>query len=138
MSKWIFFTILSLVTLIGCNEQQLERIDQSVQDANNVAGGVQAVIESPAGQMIPPDLRIYGLLGVQLVSGLVIAWQEWRNQNMKKTTKAIVKGIEQSNNPEKITSATEVKSNIADEMMKQGGEKFYARANKIVDKLKIA
>jgi len=71
-----------------------------------------------------------------LVSGLVLTWQELRNRNMKKTTRAIVKGIENTANPDKATS--EVKANIADEMRKQGGDKFYAKANKIVDRLKIS
>ena len=86
--------------------------------------------------MLPPEWKLYGALGVILANGLVIGWEEWRNRIMKKTTRAIVKGIEHTDNPDKATS--EVKSNIAEQMMQEGGQKFYARANKIVDKLKIS
>ncbi len=127
--------ILCAGCFAGCDEQSLIKTDKLVQDANAVAGGARALLESPAGQMMPPDWRLYGALGVALTGGLVSAWEEWRNRMLKKTTKAIVKGIEQTDNPQKATS--EVKSNIAEQMMQQGGQKFYDRANKIVDRLKI-
>lgn len=153
MSKWILFTknlelrwmIPCLITIpitiiialtVGCSKQQLRWTDEFAQDVDKVASGAQAVLQSPAGQMLPPGWKLYGTLGLLLTNGLIISWQEWRNRTMKKTTKAIVKGIESTSNPDKATS--EVKSNIKDEMIKQGGEKFYARANKIVDRLKIA
>ena len=137
MIKWITTIVtLSVILLIACSEQQLHQVDELMQDVNNIAAGAQAVLQSPAGQALPPDWKLYGVLGVGLLNGLVITWEEWRNRVMKKTTKAIVKGIEQTGNPEKATS--EVKSNIKDAMLAQGGEKFYARANKIVDRLKIA
>lgn len=134
MKKVIYLAILALVTLVGC-EEFLTMGDEIIQDANAVAGGARAILESPAGQLIPPNLKIYGLLGIGLTSVIVNGWQEWRNKTMKKTTRAIVKGIENAKNPDDIT---EVKTHIANEMQKQGGDKFYARANKIVDKLKIS
>ncbi len=137
MKKSIYLTIaiLTLVTLSGC-EDFWQKGDEIIQDANAIAGGARAVLDSPAGQLIPRDLKIYGLLGIGLINGIVIGWEEWRNERMKKTTKAIVQGIEQTSNPEKATS--EVKASIANEMRRQGGDKFYAKANKIVDKLKIS
>lgn len=137
MKKVIYLTIsiITLFTLSGCDEF-FTKGDTIIQDANAVAGGARAVLDSPASQLIPPDLRLYGLLGIGLINGIVIGWEEWRNRTMKKTTKAIVKGIENTDNPDKATS--EVKSNIAEEMRNQGGDKFYAKANKIVDMLKIS
>lgn len=126
-------TIIILIT--GCNEFW-QKGDEIVRDVNDIAGGARALLESPAGRMIPPHWKLYGALGVMLANGLVLTWQEWRNRQMKKTTKAIVQGIERTSNPDKATS--EVKSNIKDAMIEQGGVKFYARANKIVDTLKIA
>jgi len=135
MSRLLNVTILSLILIMlpGCDEFY-RKGDEIIQDANAIAGGAQAILDSPAGQMIPPPWKLYGLLGIGLANGLVIAWEEFRNRTMKKTTRAIVRGIEQSDNP----TTSEVKSNIADEMMKQGGDKFYARANKIVDIFKIS
>ena len=138
MKRLLNVTVLSLILIVlaGCDEFW-QKGDVIVQDVNAVAGGAQALLESPAGAMIPPEWKLYGFLGIGLVNGLVISWQEWRNRTMKKTTKAIVKGIEKTGgNPNEENA--EVKSNIADEMLKQGGDKFYARANKIVDRLKIA
>lgn len=127
--------ILIIVTLSGC-EYFWQKGDEIIRDVNNVASDAKTVLDSPAGQLIPPDLKVYGLLGIALINAGVIGWEEFRNRTMKKTTKAIVQGIEQTGNPEKATS--EVKANIANEMRRQGGDKFYAKANKIVDKLKIS
>ena len=135
--KNIFWIIVIIVAcFVGCNEEQLLQVDEFARDVNEVATGTRTILESPAGAMIPTELKIFGVLGIALASGLVNTYQEWRNRNMKKTARAIVKGIENTSSPDKATS--EVKSNIADEMLKQGGDKFYARANKIVDKLKIS
>lgn len=131
----ITIPIFILILFAGCDEFW-QKGDEIVTDANAVAGGARAVLESPAGQLIPPNIKLYGFLGIGLINGVVIAWEEWRNRTMKKTTKAIVKGIENTGNPDKVTS--EVKSNIAAEMRREGGDRFYARANKIVDRLKIS
>jgi len=132
MKKVIYLFILALLTLSGC-EDFYQKGDELIQDANAVAGGVRAIMDSAAGPLIPPDLKVYGLLGIGLINAVVIGWEELRNRTMKKTTKAIVKGIENTANPDKATS--EVKANIAEEMRRQGGDKFYAKANKIVDNL---
>ncbi len=125
----------SIGTNFGCDEF-LQKGDEIVQDVNAVAGGARAVLDSPASQLIPPNLKLYGLLGIGLINAIVFGWEEWRNSTMKKTTRAIVKGIEKSDNPDKKTQ--DVKDNIALAMVQQGGQKFYDRANKIVDRLKIS
>lgn len=133
LCKWI---LIVAILIGGCTEDQLRKGDKIVGDVNTVAQGAQAALESPAGQMVPPEWKLYGVLGIGLANGLIITWEEWRNRQMKKTTKAIVKGIESADNPDKATS--EVKDNIRHEMLQEGGHKFYKRANKIVDRLKIA
>lgn len=135
MTKWILFAILSAAMLVGCDDGFMQA-DKIVQDVSDIASGAQAILESPAGLMIPPEWKLYGALGVALANGLVITWQGWRNRQMKNTAKAIVQGIERTSDLDKATS--EVKSNIAEEMRKLGGDKFYAKANKIVDRLKIS
>jgi len=136
MAKWMFVVILSATMLAGCDEFW-QRGDEIIRDVNDIAGGARAILESPAGLMIPPEWKFYGALGVALINGLVITWEELRNRTMKKTTKAIVKGIERSSNVGN-KDINEARENIADEMQKQGGDKFYAKANKIVDRLKIS
>lgn len=141
MKRLLNVTVL-LIILAGCLyfgpagcDEFWQKGDEIVHDVNTIAQGTQAVLESPAGAMMPPEWKLYGALGVVLANGLVITWQELRNRMLKKTTRAIVKGIEQTDNPEKAVS--EVKANIADIMLERG-QKFYDRANKIVDKLKIS
>lgn len=146
MKKLLFRSaMLFLVTLFlcSCSELDLLRIDEGVQDVNTIAQGTQAVMDSPAGLLIPPTWKLYGALGVIIANGLIIGWQEWRNRTMKKTAKAIVIGIERSNdktieNSVGANTITTFKANIAKAMLEQGGEKFYGRANKIVDRLKIS
>ncbi|MFZ2148844.1 MAG: hypothetical protein WAV28_16645, partial [Sedimentisphaerales bacterium] len=67
MKKFAFlsFLILFAMTLPACDEVSLQKIDKTVQDVNNIAGGARDIIESPAGQMIPPNVKVWGLLGVQ-------------------------------------------------------------------------
>lgn len=131
----IFAVIQTFFLGLSCSEQQLKQADEVARDVNTVAQGTRAVLESPAGLLIPPEWKLYGALGAVLVNGLVIGWEEWRRRTMRKTTKAIVLGIEDTKNPDDIT---DLKTHIANEMIKQGGEKFYDRANKLVDRLKIA
>ena len=133
----LWIAMIVVICIAGC-EDFWQKGDAIVQDVNNIAGGARAVLESPAGQLIPPDLKVYGLLGIALINAGVIGWEELRNRTMKKTTKAIVQGIEKTSNPDLALANTEVKSNIANEMRRMGGDKFYAKANKIVDKLKIS
>lgn len=127
----LIILVCAAIPIAGCDEFW-QKGDKIVTDVNNIASGAQAVLDSPAGQMIPPDLKLYGLLGIGLINGIVIGWEEWRNRTMKKITTAIVKGIEDTGKPDDVTS------NIAGEMRRQGGDKFYDRANKIVDRLKIS
>lgn len=133
--KKMIFCLCVLIFVPGCDEQALQRVDAIVQDANTLAVAAEAVLKSPAAQKMPPDWRLYGALGVAVINGLGLTWVQWRKEQMKKTTKAIVKGIEDSTNPDKATA--EIKANIRQKMIATGGEKFYARANKIVDQLKI-
>jgi len=138
MKKCIQIVSLAFLLFVfspGCDEFW-QKGDEIIQDANDAAAGARGLLESPAGRLIPPDLKVYGLIGIGLINAAVIGWEEMRARQMKKTTRAIVKGIENTDNPDKAMS--EVKANIAEEMRRQGGDKFYAKANKIVDRLKIS
>ncbi len=139
MKRLLNVTVLLLIVLAGlagCDEFW-QKGDQIIQDVNAVGGGAKALLESPAGQLIPPDLKVYGLIAIGLINAGVIGWEEMRARQMKKITKAIVRGLENPlGNPDKVNA--EIKSDIKDEMLKQGGDKFYAKANKIVDQLKIS
>jgi hypothetical protein len=128
--------ILGAVTLIGgCEEKQLERIDRIITDANDVVSGVGAVLQSPAGALLPPDLRLYGTIGVAIASVGVNAWQKVKGNLMKKTTKAIVKGIEKGQGDPKTNPVSKIKAAIGQEMRTAG---IYDKGNQLVDQLKVA
>jgi len=143
-SLWLYVTvsvwlalIFGIASVAGCNEQQMAQADRAVADVNDIAAGVKAFLESPAGAAIPLDWRLYGSLGVLATSVIANGWQQFRNGTMKKTTKAIVKGIEhverQSNPKPKETAV--VKQAIAAEMRTAG---IFDRGNQLVDRLKMA
>lgn len=138
MRRLWYVTVILIVLSIGaaCTEQQMQQADKVAQATKDVTVEGEQLLQSSAGQYIPQDIKLMIGMGGAIALGAANAWQAWRNQNMKKTTKAIVKGIENTSNPDKPTS--EIKANIAEAMIAEGGQKFYDRANKIVDKLKIA
>ena len=140
MRRFTFTAIIfSLATLAGCNEVQLRRADAVVEDVNTVTVGARAVLESPAGAAIPTPAREIAALAVTLASGGVAAWTEWRRRTMAKTTKAIVRGIEQVDRDNRAANptnpATAIKDRIALNMKALG---VRDAGDRIVNKLKIS
>jgi hypothetical protein len=135
---WAFcigFGVCGLLTCLpGCEEQQIEDIDRFVKDANEVVSGVGAVLESPAGALLPPNLQLYGAIAVAIASVGVNTWQKIKGNLMKKTTKAIVKGIELADKP-KTNPMSTVKKTIKAEMELAG---ILDKGNQLVDQLKVA
>ena len=140
MKRCTFTTIIFLLaTLAGCNEAQRQTVDEIVADVNTVAVGGQAVLQSPAGAAIPsPAKEIAGLV-IGLAGAGVATWTEWRRRTMAKTTKAIVRGIEQVDRDHQTTNptnpASEIKDRIALNMRALG---VVDKGDKIVNKLKIS
>lgn len=130
----VSLTMLAIITFAGCLE-----FDEAVQDVNTVATTAKTVLDSPAGGMIPPDYRLYGVLALNLLTGGAAGYKQWRLSQMGKTTKAIVRGIEAAEaqpgckttgnpgNPAKVA--------IAAEMRKLG---IYDAGNKLVERLKVS
>jgi len=140
MSRATVFSSVTLMIVIsgifsGCDEQQIGRIDRIVTDANDVVSGVGAVLKSPAGAMLPPGLQLYGAIAVAIASVGVNAWQKIKGDLMKKTAKAIVKGIELAERELEPNPKSKIKEAIGTEMKLAG---VYDRGNKLVDQLKVA
>lgn len=132
---WSIICAALIVTPIGCDEEQIRTVDRIVSDVNSVSTGARAVLQSPAGQAVPSDIRLMIELALGLVSAGTIGWQKWRSVIMTKTTKAIVRGVEKTapaGNPDVQTNNL-VKMNIQQQMIKAG---VFDQGNKIVDKLK--
>jgi len=101
----VLVTIIMLMVILigGCDEQQLEQIDPIVRDANDIVTAIGELLESPpARAFLPPDIQVYGAVGIALASIAVNGWQKVRGTLMKKTTKAIVRGIEVADKPNQI------------------------------------
>lgn len=130
---WVFAGMgIGLVILAGC-----EALDRFVTDANNVASTTKIILDSPAGQALPPPVGLYGGIATTLIMGGAAAYKQWRLSQMSKTTKAIVRGIEASGKPagEEAGNPSQVKAAIAVEMRKLG---VYDAGNKLVDRLKVS
>lgn len=130
---WVFAGMfIGLVILAGC-----DALDQFVTDANNVASTTKTVLDSPAGQTLPPPIGLYGGIATTLVMAGTAAYKQWRLSQMSKTTKAIVRGIEAADRPASQNAGNpgQVKAAIAVEMRKLG---VYDVGNKLVDRLKVS
>jgi len=118
MRIWTVALLCSLLTA-GCTEEELAGIDRAVADVNAVAETVAALPESPAGPLIPPNVRvILELIGVGGAAA-VVSWQKIRagllrtqNQTLQLTGKAIVAGVDRA----PPSAATAVKAAISAEM----------------------
>lgn len=119
----------------GCNETQLRQADRIVTDANSVVTAVGGVMQSPAGALLPPGFQLYGTAAIAIASIIVNAWQQVRGNLMKKTTKAIVKGIEFGEKETKPNPTSPIKVAIRQEMIMAG---IYDRGNQLVDQLKVS
>lgn len=137
MNIWLksIIIVTILLTVTSCEEQQLERVDKIVTDANSVAAAGGAVLQSPAGALLPPDIRFIGAAALAIASIAFNSWQKVRANLMKKTTKAIVKGIEAAEQVDKPNPANPVKAAIGDQMRAAG---IYDKGNELVDLLKVS
>lgn len=136
--KSMLFSLCVLCALcgfIGCTEQQLSQADRTAADVNNLIAAGQGLLATPAAAALPPDWRLYGSMALAAGSIAVGAYKQWRLTLMTKTTKAIVKGIEKSEDQVKTNPSNPVKEAIRKEMRAAG---IYDRANQLVDQLKIA
>ena len=136
MRKAIFLAVLiSAMFGIGCAEQQLERMDRIVADVNDISATGMVLLQSPAARLLPPDAQLYGAVAVAMASIIVNGWQQIRGNLMKKTTKAIVKGIEASENQVKTNPSNPVKVAIGEQLRAAG---IYDQGDKLIRELKIA
>ena len=131
----VSLAVLGVITFAGSCQQA----DRIISDVNAVAGTGQAVLDSPAGQMIPPDIRLYGSLVISAVMAGAAGYKQWRLAQMGKTTKAIVRGIEAAEKQPMAEASgnpvSPIKAAIGTEMRRLG---IYDTGNKIVERLKVS
>lgn len=131
----VALALLAILTFAGCLEA-----DEAVQDVNIVATTAKTILDSPAGQFVPPDIRLYGSLAISAIIAGAAGYKQWRLAQMGKTMKAIIRGIETAEQqpdgkPASNPAASPVKVAIGAEMRKLG---IYDAGNKLVDRLKTS
>lgn len=137
LAFWVIIYVLMLIGILGC-EELLRRGDKAADTTKDLAGSADQFMQTPTGQALPGQVKLYMAGGIALASVLANGWQEWRNKGMKKTTKAIVQGIESAAKAADGASANPVaavKAAIGDQMKAAG---CYDRGKKIVNQLKLS
>ena len=123
----IVLICVAIMFLTSCTKPQKIKVDQLAETAAHVAAGGEAVLQSPIGQLVPPDIRFYMTLAGAVIMAAVGGWQKYRKDQLTKTTTAIVRGIESQDDCKAVKTA------IAGAMKSIG---IYDAGNKIVDQLK--
>ncbi len=128
----------------GCSEEQIRDIDQATKDANSIIDGGKALLDSPAGVLIPlPVRQIMEWCGLGLASAIALwKWLVARgviraNQSLTQTGKALVQAVESLDK----TRQEEVKTAVGDKMTELAAKKSgltYDQMNAVVDKLKAS
>lgn len=134
MRKLYFGLFISTIIIVGCSAEQIGSIDRAVEDVNTIIAGGRAVLDSPAGGLLPPDWRLYAGVALVVVSGAVNIWQKIKGNLMKKTLTTIVKGIEVVEATVKTNPENPVKAAIKVEME---SARILDAANKLVDQIKL-
>ena len=123
--------------LAGCNEQQIEDVDEFLADANSVGSGITEFVRGPAGAIFPPIVRTMAeVLGLSLAAALGL-WQKVKHNLTKGALKAVTKGVDNL----KDSDAATVKKEIAEQMKALSGNTrtlTYSRLNAEVDKAKAS
>ena len=112
-------------------EKVAATVDVGAATVDTGATAGKAVLDSPAGQLVPPDIRFYASLAFGLLTSGAAGYKNWRLAQMSKTTKAIVRGIERAGAD--TPAPPSVKVAIGAEMRKLG---IYDTGNKLVDRFK--
>jgi hypothetical protein len=99
----------------GCSPEQQQQADQAAADANTAGQALKDLAESPAGSLIPPQVRIImELLGIGAMAAFGV-WQKIRgaqaqgtSDKLSVTLRAVADAIDQS----APTAANVVKGNV--------------------------
>jgi hypothetical protein len=94
---WLSLVVVSCFvcfSIASCNEQQQLQIDKLANNVQGIAQGTQAVINTPAGDLVSPSTRVAIESVSAIAMGLVIAWRSYRAAQAQTAVKEIVTGIE--------------------------------------------
>jgi hypothetical protein len=90
----IFLTLTLLLAIVGCSEEQRQRVDKLTSAVESVTQSGQAFMESPAGQIVPIEIRSIVEICGAVAMGLVVAWRDYRRKQAQTALEEIVTGVE--------------------------------------------
>lgn len=120
----------------GAKSEVLDKIEGDINNTVLLRQGAQAakdVVEIVADG--PGTATQYGAIAAIIASLGFNVYQKYTGGIMKKTTKAIVKGVEAAEKQQKSNPANPIKTAIGKEMTAAG---IFDRGNQLVDRLKVA
>ncbi len=82
------------VGLVGCEKEELEKVDSAADIAEKFLSTGKEVVVSPVGQFIPPDWKFWLAMTGALGEALLLGWREFRGSQTRKTLKAVVHSID--------------------------------------------
>lgn len=132
MGKWkVTSILLVLLAVAGCTQEQGDKIDKGMADANAIGDALQEITEGPVGDMLPSGVKsTMQVLGVAAATALGI-WQQMRAKVVKQTASAVLAGIERLPRERKKETKAAVKAEMDE-------RNIYTKANAVVDKLKTS
>lgn len=92
LGKTIFFVSVICFVTAGCNEQQLKDTDRFVDKTQDTVAGGEAVLQSPAGDLVPEPFKSISALALLLMSAGVNVYQKWRTNELDKKYTAMKSG----------------------------------------------
>jgi len=103
MARRFFVTIVVGCCLWagGCTEDQRVKIDEAADAVQQSAPTAEALVNSPAGDMLGDKGQDIALIGLTALSALAGAWQTLRKEQLRTTGKVIVRAVESLGDKEK-------------------------------------
>jgi len=133
MKKLIFVILMCAAIPLGCTEEEFKQADRIATTTIDTTEAGETVLNSPAGQAIPADIKFWITLGGAIAASAAAGYLDWRKNQMEKLNTAMVRGIDKAEKTE--ANPISVKSAIAEERKRLS---IYDRSEKIIQKAKLA
>lgn len=90
----IFASFTITVTVIGCSEANFSQVDKAAEIAASAAQGGAAVLDSPAGSLIPAPIAGVARLGIEAVIGLAGLWFANKSRIKGAVLRSVVQAVD--------------------------------------------
>lgn len=93
-NRTMFVVLIALFVFTGCTEYQLKQTDEAVLRVADAGQLTEALLNSPAAAVIPPDWRLYISLASAVMLAGANAWQSVRGKKTLLALEEVVVGNE--------------------------------------------